>query len=183
MTLFEDLKESILDAGKYLRGELKMGDGPLFNEINWLDMKGKISKYFTVGDATLLPSWGLYHQPSEEEKAQIYTMAQNMDWVRDFFSAPIKVHVWIRPGAVNAPGSPKHGEDYNAFVKGATHSAHKLGRAVDFHVVGVDCDAARAKLVPKLEERAFRMEDMPGGNWVHLDNMTLAPGGRRFFKV
>ncbi len=159
-----------------------MVNAPLFNEINWLDMKSKVSKYFTVGDATLLPSWGLYHQPSEEEKAQIYTMAQQMDWARELFNAPIKIHVWIRPGSVNCPGSPHHGQDYNAFIKGAAHSAHKLGRAVDWDAVGVNCDSARAKLAPELEGRGLRMEDMPGGNWVHLDNMTPPAGGKRFFK-
>lgn len=149
--------------------------------INWNDEKAKISRYFTVHEALWLPSWRVYHEPSEEEKDNILELAVKMDKVRDFLQAPISVHVWMRPDFLNAPGHSKHGQDYNAFVKGAPRSAHKLGKAVDWSVPGVSCDLVRSKLLPKLEEFGLCMEDLPGSNWVHADCMPPRKGGR-FFK-
>jgi hypothetical protein len=148
--------------------------------LDWSDPKCKIGKFFTVKDALWLPSWKVLHSPSESEKAEILKMAAAMDAVREFLQLPISVHVWIRPSSVNAPGTPHHGKDYNAFVKGAKSSAHKFGRAVDWSCKGLTCDEVRAKLEPKLEEFGLRMEDLPGSTWVHLDNMPVK--AKRFFK-
>jgi len=134
------------------------------------DPKNKISKHFTAGEATFLPSWGQYHTPSEEEYDNILHMATIMDLVREFLGKPIKVHCWIRP------------EAYNKAIRGAHNSSHILGKAVDFYVEGMTCDAVRTLLIPKLEEFGLRMENKPGSNWIHLDCQDLKPGGHRFFK-
>lgn len=168
--------------------------------INWNDRKAKVSKYFTVHEATFLPSWNTYHLPSEEEKANIVKMALAMDKVRDLLG-PISVHIWIRPKKANTPSSfdpkavkiaaadPKRAVkekalaelDYNTFIGGAKQSPHIRGLGVDWHAQ-VTCDEARAKLLPKLEELGMCMEDLPGSNWVHTD--ILGPRGNtgRFFK-
>src|SRR5690606_2229521 len=93
-------------------------------EIDWKNPAAKISKHFTVKEACWLPSWGVMHIPSEDEKKNILFMAGKMDLVRDFLQKAVKIHVWIRP-VLNNPDSKYHGQDYNAFVKGAKASAHK----------------------------------------------------------
>lgn len=148
--------------------------------INWTDPKCSISKYFTVKDACLLPSWGVLHMPSDVEKANILRTAAVMDEIRAFLGAPILVHCWIRPGSVNCPGNPHHGQDYNAFIKGAPKSAHKSGLAVDWHALKESCDTSRARLLPELERLKIRMEDLPKSGWVHID--LNPPNPIRFFK-
>ena len=41
-----------------------------------INLDSKISKYFTWKEALLLPSWGICHEPTEEEKAAIIKMAK-----------------------------------------------------------------------------------------------------------
>ena len=152
--------------------------------INWKDPKCKISKHFTVHEATFLPSWRIYHLPSDEEKEEILKLAKKMDIIRDMFGKAISVHVWMRPKSVNCESSSKHGKDYNVFIGSrSTKSGHIFGQAVDFHVdgfIGVDgCNLARVEIEPKLEELDLRMEDIQGG-WIHLD--TKPVGHKRFFK-
>lgn len=147
--------------------------------VDWSDPTSQISKHFTVKEACLLPSWGVMHVPTEEEQAEILKTAAMMDQVRDFLGKPVKVHCWIRPGSVNCGDSRYDGKDYNAFVKGASNSAHKYGKAVDWDC-GENCDDTRTALMPKLEELGVRMENVPGGPWVHLDTNT--PNPNRFFK-
>lgn len=164
-------------------------------EINWLDPKAKVSKYFTVKEALWLPSWNCLHSPTEEEKANIIKMGAKMDIVREFLGKPINTHCWLRPGKVNCstfdPKTIKTNDpikqaaldalDYNAFVKGAKRSAHKFALGVDFDC-GEDCSETRKKLLAKLEAFDMRMEDIEGP-WVHLDIYPKeTSGGVRFFK-
>jgi len=153
-------------------------------DINWSDPKAKISKYFTVHEATFLPSWRIYHQPSEQEKKDIVEFAEAMDIVRKRIGKPIYVHVWIRPKKTNAPNSDKHGKDYNSFIGSkSTTSGHIFGKACDFHVSGYlgpeKCAEIRQKILPYLEELNIRMEDINGA-WIHLDNKPV--GYKGFFK-
>lgn len=149
---------------------------------DWTNPSDKISNHFTVREALLLPSWGVLHVPSDDEKANILEMAAIMDIVRDRLGKPMKVHCWIRPTAANCPGSSHDGENYNlAAGSTAPKSAHIIGKAVDWDN-GDDCDDVRSTLEPMLEELELRMEDRPQSNWVHLDCQALAPGGHRFFK-
>lgn len=152
-------------------------------QIDWTNPSSKVSKYFTVHETTYLPSWGISHIPSDEEKNNIIIQAAAMDKVREFIGLPMNVHVWIRPGSVNCPGSQYHGQDYNAFVKGAKNSSHKLGKATDWSAKDLSCDEIRKKLEPKLEEFGVRMEDLAGSNWIHNDTHSPSvSGGKRFFK-
>lgn len=152
--------------------------------IDWNDKKAKISKHFTVHEATFLPSWRIYHTPSEEEKKEIIKLAKIMDGIRDDLGKAIIVHVWIRPKKVNCPGHARDGQDYNVFIGSTSKkSAHIFGKGIDFHVSGhsgpAGCKEIRDKLEPKLESLGVRMEDINGG-WVHLD--TNPVGYKRFFK-
>ena len=151
------------------------------SDINWEDPESPISVHFKVREALWLPSWQVLHIPSDEEKENIAQHAEKMDLIRDFLGAPLHVHCWIRPGALNNPDSDHNGEDYNAFVKGARNSSHKSGKAVDYDAAGLNCDDVRAKLEPKLVEFGLRMEKMPGGNWVHNDSAPVLLGGHNYF--
>jgi hypothetical protein len=149
--------------------------------IDWTNPKSKISKYFTVGEATYLPSRKIYHIPSLSEIDNITKIAIIMDKIRELLGKPIKVHVWIRPSKVNCPSSPFNGEDYNAKVKGAPKSTHITGEAVDWSCPGMSCDDVRTKLISCLDELGVRMEDLPGSSWVHIDIRKPGPSGHRFF--
>ena len=148
-------------------------------EIDWTDPSCMISKHFTVKEVLWLPTWQVMHIPSESEKANILKHAAKMDLIRDFLGVPLHVHCWIRP-ILNNPQSLYHGQDYNALVKGAKNSSHKVGLATDYDAAGLNCDDVRAKLEPKLEEWDLRMEKMPGGNWVHNDSAPVI--STRYFK-
>lgn len=145
-------------------------------DINWSDPQSKISKYFSVHEATYLPSWGIHHIPSEEEKVNIVKWANVMDQVRDFLNAAISVHCWMRPTNVNCPGSQYHGKDYNAAKGGAHESAHIKGIATDFDVDHKEttdaCNNVRDLLKNKLEELNMRMENRQGP-WIHLDGAPV----------
>ena len=148
------------------------------NGIDWTDETCSISKHFSVKEALWLPSWGVMHIPSEEEKANILEQAAKMDLIRDFLGVPVRIHCWIRP-ILNNPNSEYNGQDYNALVKGAKNSSHKIGKATDYDAEGLNCDDVRSKLEPMLEEWQIRMERMPGGNWVHNDCGPVA--SNRYF--
>lgn len=149
--------------------------------IDWSNPNARISKYFTVNEATYLPSWGISHIPSEQEKIEIVKLAKIMDIIRERLGKPIVVHCWIRPVSVNCPGHEKHGQNYNLFVGSKSRrSGHIFGKAIDFHVTGeTDFPALRKKIEPWLKPLGIRMEDNQG-NWVHID--TLPVGYKRFFK-
>lgn len=140
--------------------------------IDWSNPLFKVSNHFTVKETLWLPQWKVMHIPSDEEKQNIISHAANMDKVRDFLGSPIIVHCWIRP-VLNNPNSYQNGQDYNELVGGAKNSAHRMGMATDYHVVGLDCDTVRSMLEPKLEEFNLRMEKAPGTNWVHNDSAPV----------
>lgn len=147
--------------------------------INWSDPSCKITDHFTVHDACYLPSWGVLHSPSTSEIDNLLKIFQKMEQIRSFLGdKAINVHCAIRP-ILNAPGNSHNGECYNDFVEGASQSAHKIGLAVDFDVVGLSCDEVRAKLMCKLAEFNIRMENKPLSNWVHCDNAPPKPN--RYF--
>lgn len=150
-------------------------------DINWQDPKCKISPHFTVKDATYLPSWDIYHKPSEEEKEAILKTAAKMELIREYIDKPIFINCWIRPEYVNCPGSTYHGRSYNAFIGGAPKSAHRFGLAVDFHVAALTASDARSLLMPKLEEFGIRMENLDRASWVHID-LNPPVNKNRYFK-
>ena len=155
-----------------------------WKSIDWENMGAKIASNFTVHESLWLPSWRIYHIPSDEEKQQIVKTADAMQKIRGLFSVGIAVHVWIRPISVNNPDSSHHGENYNlAIGSKSTRSAHIFGKACDFHVSGMSgpagCEQARQGILLHIEEWDIRMEDINGG-WIHID--TNSVGHKRFFK-
>lgn len=141
--------------------------------IKWTDLTYKISSFFTVKEALWFPQWSRIAVEKDGlgpvQKANLEILFKKMDKVRELFGKPITVHVAFRSYS------------YNKLVKGAAQSSHVTGMAVDFHVNGITCDDARAKIVPHLEEWGMRCENLPGSSWVHLDIRPVGPGGR-FFK-
>ena len=148
---------------------------------DWTDPTSMVSNHFSVKECTLLPSWGVMHQTSAAEQANIARTAQVMDQVRELLGRPMNIHCWIRPTQANCPGSSHDGDNYTvAAGSTAPHSAHIIGLAVDFDC-GEDCDTTRQTLMPVLESMGLRMENRPQSNWVHLDIAEVPPGGHRFF--
>lgn len=136
-----------------------------------------ITEHFTWHEMLYLPSWQVEHIPSEDEKTNLLKLANKMEEIRTLLGKSINVHVTLRP-ILNNPDSPHNTEDYNKAVKGATHSAHKVGLAMDWDC-GEDCDVTREFLVPHLEALNVRMEQNKGGNWVHID--LIPPNPNRYF--
>jgi hypothetical protein len=147
--------------------------------VNWNDPRAFISEHFRVVEALYLPKWDVFHMPSIEEKQNILRLAAKMEAIRAILQRPISITSWIRP-ILNNPFSVYHGEDYNLAVNGREKSMHKVGRATDWSA-GEDCDKTRSKLLPHLETLGIRMEDLPGSNWVHIDDKPIGKG-QRFFK-
>lgn len=174
-------------------------------EIDWENPKARLSENFSVKEALFLPSWGVQHVPSVEEKKALEGIAKKVSKAVDKLEEKlgkklqVNVHAWMRPGVANIPGSRWHGKDYNRYIyetqvwkaltpeqrvaKKVPNSPHKTGHAIDFHIVGYEgkekCAEIRKLLEPHLEELGLRMEDMVGG-WIHLDDLPVV--NRRFFK-
>lgn len=139
-----------------------------------LDEKIPGCTHFTWREALWLPQWNRAANEADglndDVKKNLIQTFQWMEKVRDLFGKPLKVHVAYRPDA------------YNQLVKGAPSSMHKVGKAVDFDVLGLSCDDAKERLKGKLEDWDLRMEDNgAGAPWVHLDDRQPGPAGR-FFK-
>lgn len=173
--------------------------------IDWNDGKSKLSENFSVKEALFLPSWGVSHNPSDEEKVAIKGIAEKVTKAVKTLEAKlgkpvhINVHAWMRPAKANIPDSKWNGHDYNRYIyetqvwkdlsaeekakKTVPNSPHKTGHAIDFHVVGYEgkegCRRVREMLLPHLEELGLRMEDMAGG-WIHLDDLPVVH--QRFFR-
>lgn len=148
--------------------------------VNWSDPKDKISQYFTVHEATYLPSWQIYHIPSEEEQQNIVQLADKMDKVRNFLEYPCEVTCWIRPSAVNCDNPTFKNRNYNSLVGGRPGSSHQLGKAVDFQVHSLVADEVRYILLDKLAEFDLYMEDLNHANWTHLSTQPTKSGTRYF---
>lgn len=149
--------------------------------IDWNDKNAKITENFTVHEATWLPSWGVYHNPTDQEKQNIIDIAQKMEQVREYLgNKSINVNCWIRPNNVNCDSPRYWGKNYNKAIGGADLSAHILGKAVDFTVSSISCDEVRYLLQDQLEKLNLRMEKKPGSMWIHLGN-DWEPKKTRYF--
>lgn len=164
-----------------IKEETKMFD---WRMIDWEDKNANVAFHFKVHETLWLPSWRIYHIPSDEEKQEIVKTADVMEKIRVLVNAPVIVHVWIRPTSVNNPDSSHNGDNYNlAIGSKSTRSAHIFGRACDFHISGKlgpsGCAESRELIIPHLEEWNIRMEDINGG-WIHIDTNDVIRN--RFFK-
>lgn len=90
------------------------------SNIIWSDPNCKISKYFTVGEATKGEITRTPH-PNSKEASNILKLAAELDKLREAFGSPIGVTSWNRPEAINRA------------VGGAKDSQHKTGGAVDIY--------------------------------------------------
>lgn len=141
------------------------------------------STHFIWHEALYLPSWGVHHQPTDQEQAAIIEQARRLDFVRDFLGKPITVNCWIRPISANT-GDSHQGQNYNALKGGATHSTHILGSATDFEVSGMSVDDVMRLITPKLS--TFQMSAEANGsavnrNWIHLQSVAMPDGTYRVF--
>lgn len=140
--------------------------------IDWTNPSAKISQNFVVKEALWLPQWSRLANTTDGFNIMVQDNLVDtfkvLDKIRILFGKPVSVHCAYRPQA------------YNILVGGAPRSAHILGKAIDFSIQGVNCDAVRANLLPKLKAFGLRMENNPGSNWVHIDTMPTDEKFRYF---
>lgn len=133
-----------------------------YQSINWNDFNAKVSKYFTVrevtnGDRRRIPT-------DNTIKQNIFTLARELDRVREAWGSGIIVTSWYRPPAVNRA------------IGGATRSQHILGKAADIRPVQGDL----YRFQDWLDKVAWKDKALGYGakkGFVHLD---LRPGNIRW---
>lgn len=123
---------------------------------------------FTWAEALYLPSFNIHAIPNKEVIRNIKEFAPKVQAVRNLLGWPMLITSWWRP------------KKYNVLIGGSRNSWHITGGACDFRCPGVSADKIREMLLPFLEDLGLRMENLPGSNWVHIDNKPTE--GRRFFR-
>ena len=87
-----------------------------------IDKNEKISKYFTMGEATYSSTAirrGIKNTPSWSERTNIRYTARRLDEVREILGRPVVVSSWFRSARLNRA------------VGGSSSSGHRKGMAVD----------------------------------------------------
>jgi hypothetical protein len=133
-------------------------------------------KYFKWKEALYLNSIKTYHSPSQQEVDNIIETCKKLDKFREYIGKPFEVHCWIRPTSVNDESGKHTGFNYNALISKATLSSHIPGLAIDFHIVGLNQDAAMKLILVKLKEFEMCSENnnsKNGRNWIHLQNRKV----------
>lgn len=128
------------------------------------------SKYFRWGEVLWLRQWGVHVIPSDDQYLGMLAFVKKMDYIRKYLGVAVIIKSGIRPHI------------YNQKIGGSFYSAHRLGQAVDFYTKKISADRIREILLPILDDLNIRMEDLPGSNWVHIDNRDPGSSGKRFFK-
>lgn len=138
-----------------------------------------LSRYFSWGEALLLPSWDMHALPTPSQAGEIAALALRMDKVREILGVPLQVTSWLRP---KVPGKG----DYNAAIGGALNSMHKIGAAVDVIPRGKSIPECFEKIAPFLKDLGLRMETIKKDDgslrdWLHFDTRTVEHGHTRIF--
>ena len=134
------------------------------------------AQHFKWKECLFLPSWGIYHTPSDEEVQNLTALITKIDILHDYFDRPFNVHCCIRPTSVNCPGSPYHGKNYNAHVGGATHSSHVVGKALDFDIAGLTVDEVMVQAKAQINNWQLSWEkngSSVGRNWLHAQDKLV----------
>ena len=142
--------------------------------IDWSNPDSRISSHFTVHEALWLPSWSRMATEADgltdDIKANLVALFSKIDTIRDK-AGPLVVNCAYRPPA------------YNKLIGGAEHSAHILGKAVDFHAVNEDINSLKDIIVKNdlLESLNVRMESAKGApTWCHIGNDYVVGHNRIF---
>lgn len=123
---------------------------------------------FSWKEALYLPSFNIHAIPPNEVIDNIRNFAPKVQKIRCLLDTPMLITSWWRP------------KKYNVLIGGSEKSWHTTGGACDFRCPGVSADEIREILKPYLTKFGLRMEDLPGSNWVHIDNRPTK--GKRFFR-
>ncbi len=144
-------------------------------DLTQLDALITGSQFFRWRESLWCPTWKIYVFPTPAQKANIIKVAAGpLEFVRKRYDKPILITSWLRPELYNEWKFP-----YG--VAGARGSQHILGAAVDFKVLGMNCDEVRADLKGQLEFLNVRMERADGQDRVHIDIKRILQGDNRYF--
>jgi hypothetical protein len=146
------------------------------------------SKYFKWKEALYLNTLKIYHSANAQEIENIKQTCLKLDKFRKFVDKPFVISCWIRPTHVIDEQGVHTGVNYNVLpnIKGAKQSAHIIGLAVDFDVVGLNQDQAMKLIKPKLAEYQMSAENNTianGRTWIHLQNKCMSDGKWRVFNL
>lgn len=125
-----------------------------WKSINWNDFHSKVSKYFSVGEVTHRDRRRI--PTNNTIKQNIFTLAQELDKVREAWGGPIIVTSWYRPPAINRA------------VGGASNSQHLYGKAADIRPI----QGSVYKFQEWLDKTAWKNKALGYGakkGFVHLD--------------
>lgn len=182
-----------------------MAVGTIFAQgMDWSNPRAQITgaPSFTVHEATYLPSWGIYHIPTQAERSEIGNLAYSLQQVRNAYGKPMVIECWIRPTSVNPgkidssgrivsdPNSQYKGRNYNREIaRSSDGSEHVSGSAVDIkdpNKTLTDFLIANQKLLADnglwMENEVSTAGRVPANRWVHLDKKTSrgGEGGARY---
>jgi hypothetical protein len=99
--------------------QLLKSQGAKIGGVNWNNFDSKISKHFTVGEATNRDKRRIPQRADIQQN--IIILANKLDDLRDAWGSAIGVTSWYRPVEINRS------------VGGARNSQHLTGRAVDIY--------------------------------------------------
>jgi len=160
-------------------------------KIDWNNPNSPITTNFTVGEATRLRDWNIYHIPNEIEKQNIIRLATAIQKVRESYGSSMNINGWIRPTSVNAgvlnssgiivrdPQNQYHGKNYNSFKNGHSNSPHISGLGVDIADGNRSLSNFLLRNQTLLASYNLWMENETiTTTWVHLDLISRSTSGR-----
>ena len=135
----------------------------------------KILKHFIIKEFVPPEIWNIEGEQSilHLDEKIIITIEQ----IREFFNRPITINDWCYGGKFKYRGFRP--ESCNV---GATHSMHRIGKALDFDVQGIVAENVRKEIVKNSFRFPFLKRMEKNVNWVHIDIKETKRKGIYLFK-
>lgn len=132
-----------------------------------------VSKYFDIREFVPKLIWDTYGERSAWFVDP--RMIESMDWLRDFFGAPITVNNWHTGGRFQ-----ERGFRHPNTTTGGRLSQHRFGRACDFNVQGLTAQDVYYTILDYWDDVTVKtyfttLEDINyTKTWTHIDIRSVA---------